>query len=226
MIDSAASTALPTDGFAAMRDAMVASQLRTNAVNDARVLAAMARVPREEFVPDAARALAYADRPIALGGGRAMNGAEATGLLLTQARLTADDRVLLIGAARGYAAALLAVTVGDVVAVEEDAALAAAARDALAGYARATLVEGPLAAGAPDHPPFDVLVIDGAVAQVPDSLAAQVKPGGRVVAGLSDRGVTRLASGVVAGGRAALMPFADHDCVALPGFAMPRGFVF
>ena len=223
MIDAAIS---PSDTFAAMRHAMVASQLRTTGVNDPRVVAAMLRVPREDFVPDDARETAYRDTPIPLGGGRWMNTPAATARLLTQAALADGERVLLIGAGRGYAAALVSVLAGAVIAVEADPALAGAARDALAGFARATLVEGPLADGAPGEAPFDVLVIDGAVPVVPDALAAQLAPGGRIVTGVIDRGVTRLAAGVAVNGRAAVQPFADHDCVALPGFVVPAGFVF
>lgn len=217
---------LGTDtGFDAMRHAMVASQLRTNAVNDQRVVAAMARVPREDFLPADVRALAYRDAPIPLGGGRSANLPMATGRLLTEAYLTATDRVLLIGAATGYTAAVLSGIVAAVVAVESDAALLAIARDALAGVANVEIVEGPMAAGHPGAP-YDVLIVDGAVEQLPDALLAQVKSGGRVVAGLVDRGVTRLASGRKTEGGFGLAAFVDTDCVVLPGFALAKPFRF
>lgn len=212
--------------FAAMRHAMVASQLRTTAVSDARVIAAMARIPREDFVPGEGQRLAYRDTRVPLSATRAMNPAATTGRLLTEARIGADDRVLLIGAATGYTAAVLAVIAAAVTAVEEDAALAEAARSRLAGYARAVVVEGPLAAGAPDAAPFDVLVIDGAVETLPDALAGQLRAGGRIVTGLFDRGVTRLASGTRSGAGFGLVNFADLDCVVLPGFAKPQRFSF
>ena len=212
--------------FDDMRHLMVASQLRTTGVNDPRVVAAMARVPREEFVPAAARALAYNDRPVPLGRGRYANLPMATGLLLTAAYLRGEDRVLLIGAAHGYTAAVLAGLVREVVAVECDAGLAATARTALASLANVAVVEGELVDGDPTGAPFDVLMIDGAVAQVPDALVAQVAPGGRVVAGLVDRGVTRLASGIRTAGGFGLQPFADAECTVLPGFAIPTGFTF
>jgi protein-L-isoaspartate(D-aspartate) O-methyltransferase len=215
-----------TPSFETMRHAMVASQLRTNAVNDARVVAAMARVPREEFVPAAARPFAYLDAPVPLAGQRSMNIPIATGRLLTEARIGPEDRVLLIGAGGGYAAAVLAELAASVVAVEEDRALVDAARPALAGYPSVTLVEGPLTAGAPDHAPFDVLVIDGAVEQVPPALVEQVRPGGRIATGLVDRGVTRLATGSRSAGGFGLQDFADVECVRLPGFERPRAFTF
>jgi protein-L-isoaspartate(D-aspartate) O-methyltransferase len=220
------STATQTDRYHAMRHAMVASQLRTNAVSDARVVAAMAEVPREAFLPGEVAALAYRDTAVPLTHGRAQNVPIATGKLLTAATLGAADRVLLIGAAGGYTAAVLAELVANVVAVEIDPVLAAIARTTLAGYPSVTLVEGPLEAGYAAAAPYDVLVVDGAVEQLPDALVAQVKVGGRVVAGLADRGITRLASGRRSEGGFALLPFADIDCVVLPGFDRPRSFTF
>lgn len=218
--------AIDTTSFNAMRRAMVASQLRTNAVSDARVIAVMARIPREDFLPEQLRRLAYRDTAITLTPTRSMNAPMTTGRLLTEAAIGEGDRVLLIGAGCGYAAALVAVLAGSVVAVEEDSELAGAARKALACYARATLVEGPLSAGAPDQAPYDVLVIDGALPALPDGLAAQLRPGGRIVGGLVDRGVTRLASGTRSAGGAALVAFADAECVVLPGFAAAPVFSF
>lgn len=210
----------------AMRHAMVASQLRTNAVSDARVVAAMDMVPREAFLPADVAALAYRDTAVPLGHGRAQNVPIATGRLLTRAELRASDRVLLVGAAGGYTAAVLAQIVASVVAVESDPALAAQARTALEGIAGVTLVEGPLEAGHAEGAPYDVIVIDGAVEALPDALVEQVGIGGRVVTGLADRGVTRLAAGRRTAGGFALLDFADIDCVALPGFAQPRAFTF
>lgn len=208
------------------RQAMVVSQLRTNAVNDPRVVAAMARVPREAFLPERARPLAYLDRPVPLGGGRAANLPMATGRLLTEAYLQPGDRVLLIGAAGGYTAAVLAGIAGAVVAVEADAALAAIARAALSALPNVTLVEGPLAEGHAAGAPYDVLIVDGAVEQLPDGLVAQVAVGGRVATGLVDRGVTRLAIGRRAEGALGLTTFADVECPVLPGFATPPQFRF
>ena len=211
--------------FAAMRHAMVASQLRTSGVNDPRVIEAMAALPRERFVPDTWRGQAYRDTGVPLPGGRKLNPPLATGRLLTEAVVAPTDAVLLIGAAGGYTAAVLARLAASVVAVEADPTLAAAARTALSGTG-ATLVEAPLGAGAADHGPYDLLVIDGAVEAIPDALVAQVKPGGRAVAGLVDRGVTRLAAGRRTEGGFRMVDFADIDCAILPGFARPRSFTF
>jgi protein-L-isoaspartate(D-aspartate) O-methyltransferase len=226
MNDLAPETTGDATSFEAMRHAMVQSQLRTNAVNDPRVVTAMAKVARETFVPEAARRLAYRDTAVAIGNGRYLNLPIATGKLLTEAYLEPTDRVLLIGAAGGYTAAVLAGLVRSTVAVESDPDLAAHARAALAGYGNVELVEGPLDQGHAAGAPFDVLIVDGCVEALSESLVGQIAAGGRVVAGLLERGVSRLASGRTIKGGFGLLAFADIDCVALPGFSAPRGFAF
>jgi protein-L-isoaspartate(D-aspartate) O-methyltransferase len=219
-------TGIDSARFETMRHAMVASQLRTNAVSDPRIVTAMARVPREAFLPAEVREIAYRDTAVPLGHGRFQNVPIATGRLLTEAYLLPADRVLLIGAAGGYTAAVLAELVAHVVAVESDPALASQAREALAGHANVTLIEGSLDAGHEGGAPYDVLVIDGAVEHVPDTLIAQLAAGGRVVAGIADRAVTRLASGRKSQAGFGLLDFADIDCVPLPGFSRPKTFTF
>lgn len=211
--------------FEAMRHAMVVSQLRTSAVSDPRVVDAMGDVPREAFVPAAQAPVAYRDAPLPLGNGRAINPPLITGRLLVAADIRPTDRVLLVGAATGYAAAVLAKLAGSVVALEEDAALAGSARDAIAD-AKVTLVEGPLKAGWADGAPYDVIIIDGAVEEVPDAIADQLAPGGRLATGLVDRGVTRLALGRRSEGGFGVVDFADLECVVLPSFAKPKTFQF
>jgi protein-L-isoaspartate(D-aspartate) O-methyltransferase len=219
-------TSNDSSNFDAMRHSMVVSQLRTTAVSDQRVVAAMARVPRELFAPEALRPVAYRDGTLDLGNGRAINLPMATGRLLTEAYLEAGDRVLLIGAATGYTATLLADIVAEVVAVEEQAELAATARAVLGGAGKVTLVEGPLNAGHAAGAPYDVLIIDGAVEDLPAALVEQVKVGGRIVTGLVEHGVTRLASGRRTEGGHGVRAFADAECTVLPGFARPRAFQF
>lgn len=212
--------------FEVMRHAMVASQLRTSNVHDARVVEVMAKVPREAFVPPEHRAIAYRDALLPLVGGRHHNTPLATGRLLTEARVQPGDHVLLIGAAGGYTTALLAQLAGSVVAVEEEEALVALARTGLAGGANVDLVQGPLNAGWSARAPYDLLFIDGAVEEIPDALLAQVKPGGRVATGVIDRGVTRLALGRRTEGGFGLVDFADVECAILPGFRRLRTFQF
>lgn len=221
---TATAAALPD--YDAMRAAMVSSQLRTVAVTDPRVVAAMAEVPRERFVTPAQAALAYSDTSLSLGQGRRLNQPLATARLINEAGVRAGERVLLIGAATGYAAAVLARLGASVVAVESDGELASMARDALGGAPGVTVVEGLLEHGHPEDAPYDVLIVDGAVETLPDTLASQLVEGGRIATGLVERGVSRLARGTRGAGGIGLAPFADIDCVTLPGFARPRGFNF
>lgn len=207
--------------YSSMRAAMVESQLRTSDVNDPRVIAAMARVPREHFVPAERRAMAYIDRPVPLANGRALNPPLVIGRLLVESGVKAGDRVLLIGAATGYTARLLQDLGAVVTAVEEDAALAAQA--AAAGVA---VVRAPLTAGAPDAAPFDIVLIDGAVEDVPAAIIDQLVDGGRVATAIVERGVTRLCVGRKSGGAFGLARLADIEAVVLPGFAKPPIFVF
>jgi protein-L-isoaspartate(D-aspartate) O-methyltransferase len=212
--------------FETMRQAMVASQLRTNAVSDPRVVAAMAQVPRERFVADNRRALAYIDIAVPLEGGRALSPPMVLGRLLTEARPLPGDRALIVGAASGYSAAVLAGLVSSVVAVEEDAALAGRARELLAGERNVTVVEGPLRQGWAEAAPYDLILIDGAVELMPPALAEQLAPDGRIAAAIIEREVTRLAVGRRAGGDLAMVAFADAAAPVLPGFEPVTGFRF
>lgn len=211
--------------FEQMRRAMVASQLRTTGVNDPRVVAAMGAVPRERFVPDDRVAVAYADALVPLGHGRCLNTPMALGRLLTEARPRPDDRALVIGAATGYAAAVLARMVASVVAVEEDPALAAVAKAALKGH-EVTLVEGPLAKGWKRGAPYDLILVDGAVEFVPDALVDQLAETGRLAAALLDKGVARISIGRRGGAGFGMVAVSDAASAILPGFEKPRGFTF
>lgn len=206
--------------FAAMRAAMVASQLRTSDVNDPAVIAAMAQVPREEFVPAARRDTAYTDRSIPLGGGAAMNPPLATGRLLNAAGIQPGDKVLLLGDATGYTAALLTHIGASVTAVgsgEKPATLPGSVK----------WVDGAPAKGCKSSGPYDVILIDGAVAEFPDALTGQLAEKGRAVAGMSERGVTRLCSGRKAGGFVGFVRLADMEMADAIGFEpAPAGFTF
>jgi protein-L-isoaspartate(D-aspartate) O-methyltransferase len=211
--------------FEPMRRAMVASQLRTTGTNDPRVLAAMGEVRRERFVPEDRVSLAYADALVPLKPGRDLNSPMALGRLLTEASPGEGERALVIGAATGYAAAVVAHMVGAVVAVEQDAELAAEARKLLADYP-VEVVEAALNAGHRAGAPYDLILIDGAVEYVPDAIIGQLRDGGRLATGYIDSGVTRLALGRKAGDAFGLASFADAAAAILPGFAKPRGFTF
>lgn len=208
--------------FAEMRYAMVVSQLRPSGVFDQRVLAAMAAVAREAFVPADYVQVAYMDRPIPLWSGRALNPPVVTGLLFDAAQITPDARVLVVGAATGYSLAVAALLSDDVTGVEIDARMAQDASE----VAGVRLVAGPLSEGAPDRAPYDAIVIDGAVEAVPDALIAQLAPDGRLACAVIEQGVARLGVGRRGGTGFALASFAESEVVALPGFARPKAFQF
>lgn len=210
---------------AEMRAAMIDSQLRTNDVIDPAVIGAMGAVAREKHVPPTLANVAYMDRAIPLGGGRVLNPPLVTGRMLVAAAIRPGMRVLLVGSATGYSAALLAMLGAELFAVEQDPALMAIAQQA-APSANIGWIDAPLVAGAPDRAPFDRIMIEGAIEILPDALATQLAEGGRLVAAQPDGAVTRLVQGVKAGGSLALRAFADMDVAPLPGFSAPVPFRF
>jgi len=209
------------DNSAAARRAMIDGQLRVSGVNDPAVLAAMDALPREDFLPPERRAAAYADRGQPLGLGRWLAPPLSHGQMLIEARPAADDRALLIGGGTGYLAALVAPLVASLDVVESEAALAEAA-PLKAG--RWTI--GPLAQGAPDGAPYTLLLIDGGIEQLPDSLVAQLDDGARVVCGLVDRGVTRLAVGRKAAGQVGFLTVGEAELAPLEPFRAARRWSF
>lgn len=209
--------------FEQMRRAMVVSQLRTTGVSDARVVAAMGDIAREHFVPGDNARLAYADMALPIGGGRALNPPMVTGRLLTEAQVQPGDTALVVGAATGYVVALLERLGASVVAIEDDADLAAAGKKAAPG---ATWIKAAPAAGNKKGAPYSLIYIDGAVEDIPQALIDQLADGGRLVGAVIEHGVTRLVAGVRAGEGFGIKAFADADAAPLPGFAKPAAFSF
>jgi protein-L-isoaspartate(D-aspartate) O-methyltransferase len=190
-------------------------------VTDRGVLLAMGDVPRENFVPAGARAMAYADRAVPLGAGRFLNAPATLGQLLTQMMPLRGQRALVVGAGTGYSAAVLAAVGLDVVALESSAELAGQAREV-----GLQVVEGPLEAGHRKGAPYDQILIDGAVEVIPDALIDQLADGGRLGAALIDRGISRLVVGRKAGGGFGYLSIADAGAPRLPGFTRPMAFTF
>jgi protein-L-isoaspartate(D-aspartate) O-methyltransferase len=211
----------PIPDFTAARTAMVESQLRPQGVTDAAVLAAMGSVERERFVPAASRALAYVDRAVALGEGRFIPAPAMLGQLLTQMKPEAGQRALVVGAATGYSAAVLAAMGLDVLALECDGELAERARSH-----GVSVVEGPLAEGWAKGAPYDQILIDGAVACLPDTIIDQLADGGRLGAALTSGGVRRLIVGRKAGAAFGHISIGDFGAPALPGFDRAPSFTF
>lgn len=212
---------LPVPDFAAARRAMIESQLRPVGVSDAAVLEAMDKVPRERFVPEDNRPLAYADRSLAIGGGRFIPAPAVLGQLLTQMVPKKGERALVIGAGTGYSAAVLAAIGCDVVALECSPELAERAREL-----GIRTVEGPLESGHKAGAPYDLILFDGAVEYLPEPIIAQLADGGRLGAALADRGIIRLIVGQKVGDAFGHLSIADAGVAPLPGFSRPQGFRF
>jgi protein-L-isoaspartate(D-aspartate) O-methyltransferase len=211
----------PIPDYPAARLAMVENQLRPQGVVDPLVVAAMAGVERERFLPDPSRPLAYVDRAVAIGGGRFLPPPAVLGQLLTQMRPEPGQRALVVGAGTGYSAAVLAEMGLEVVALESSPELAAHARGA-----GIHAVEGKLEAGHKQGAPYDHILIDGAVETIPTAIVDQLADGGRLGTALIDRGVARLIVGRKAGGAFGYLSVGDAGTPALPGFSRPKAFTF
>ena len=211
----------PIPDFAAAREAMVESQLRPQGVTDRGVLEAMRKVARENFLPSHTKPLAYVDRAVAVGEGRFLPAPTVLGQLLTQMMPQPGQRALVIGAGTGYSAAVLKDIGLDVVAIDSDASLIAAA-----GEQGIQVTNGPLDAGSANGAPYDQILIDGAVEYLPDAIVEQLADGGRLGAALIDRGITRLIVGRKAGGAFGYLSIGDAGVPALPGFSRPKAFTF
>ena len=212
---------LPIPDFAAARRSMIDSQLRPEGVTDAAVLEAMNAVPREQFVPEPVRPLAYADRSLTLGDGRFLAAPAVLAKLLTQMAPQKGERALVIGAATGYSAAVLGAIGCEAIALECSPQLAARAREL-----GINVVEGKHEAGHKADAPYDLILIDGAVEHLPDAIIEQLSDGGRLGTALVDRGVTRLIVGQKVAGAFGYLSIADAGVAPLPGFSRPRAFTF
>jgi protein-L-isoaspartate(D-aspartate) O-methyltransferase len=211
---------------ASARFNMIEAQIRPADVTDVRIHAAMGAVARENFVPTAARALAYADVPVAVAQGRFLLDPRSFAKLLQLANVGADDRVLDVGCATGYSSAVLGRLAAEVVALEQDADLVRIADGLLATVqGKVALVQGGLVEGVKDQAPFDVIFINGAIEQVPDTLLGQLAEGGRLVAVLKD-GQSRAWLYVKENGQVGRRPDFDADVPVLAGFKKAQGFIF
>jgi protein-L-isoaspartate(D-aspartate) O-methyltransferase len=173
--------------FSTARQKMVDGQVRPSDVTDIRVIDAMLAVPREAFVPQNQRAMAYLDLDLDVSEGaspkRFLIKPVVIAKMLQAAEIGDTDNVLVVGCAAGYAAAVTAKLAGRVTATESDSSLVAKARDVLAqlGLANVTVGQAAAADGAPANAPYDVIVLDGATEITPDRLYAQLRNGGRLV---------------------------------------------
>ena len=189
--------------FEDARRAMIDSQLRTSGINEPFVLARMGAVPREDFVPKQSRAAAYADRAVRLPNGGALPAPVFHGMMLAEARPDKADRVLVVDGGSGYLPALLEPLVNALAVVSPD--------DAVAGRIKSNPT---------------LVLIDGAVEHLPDPLVRKLADGTRVVTGLVERGVTRLAVGRKAGGALGLVALAETGVPRLTAFDREAAWSF
>ena len=219
--------------FSELRVKMVDGQLRTTDVTNLRLLSAMLEVPREAFVPESRRALAYIDENILISDqgaqtARYLMKPSPLGKLIQLAEVGPRDKVLDVGAGTGYAAAVLSRLARSVVALECDDSLADKAAATLAGLGceNVSVVRGPLPAGYKEGAPYDALLVGGSVDELPETLIEQLAEGGRlvVVEGRGNAASARIylkSNGIATGRRvfnAAVKP--------LPGFERAPAFEF
>ena len=191
-------------GFARARKAMIDSQLRTSGLSQPFVLEAMYRVPREDFVPESARASAYIDRAVRLANGRYLAAPVFYGAVLAEAKPRVEDKVLIVDAGSGYLPALLEPVVAEVTVISpEDAA-------------KASRKGG-------EH---TLLLIDGAIESFPAALAKRLAPEARIVTGRVERGVQRLAAGQLIDGEPRFVNRMEMGIPVLREFAAAKAWSF
>ena len=219
--------------FAVARAMMVDCQVRPNKVSDPRILAAMRRLPREAFVPPAVVTRAYSDEDVPLGNGRYLMEPMVIARMVQAAAVRPGDRALVVAAGTGYGAALLAVCGAEVTALEQDAELLAIARTALAASGLSvSLVSGPPERGWHAASPYDVILLEGAVEEVPAVLTEQLRAvspgrtGGRLLVVRHEAGVSQAMLGERVGDALSLQPVFDCATPLLPALRRAPGFVF
>lgn len=212
--------------FARRRMMMVDTQVRPSDVTKYPIIEAMLAVPREAFVPEGREEAAYAGENLPLAPGRVMVEPRTLAKLLDAMDITPTDLVLILGTGMGYSAAVVARMAEAVVAVEEDAAMAADAERRLSaqGADNVAVVAGALAAGSARHGPYDAVLIEGGVETVPVALVQQLREDGRIGALFMENGVGTARIGIRRGGDVVWRSIFNAAAPVLPGFARPREF--
>ncbi|HKF60562.1 MAG TPA: protein-L-isoaspartate O-methyltransferase [Dongiaceae bacterium] len=214
--------------YEAARRNMVDSQIRTNKVTHPGLLAALSSVPRERFLPADRAFAAYLDDDIPLAPGRFLMEPMVFARLVQLAEPKPEDRALVIGSGLGYGAAVLAHLVASIVALESDVGLAARGKDQLAQLAIHNVVQvtGPLAQGWAGSAPYDLILIEGSVEEIPQALFGQMADGGRLVAVVATGGVGRATLFMERQKVISHRPYFDAAVPALAEFRRQQGFVF
>lgn len=219
--------------FTAQRINMVESQVRPSDVTDRRIIRAMLEVPREQFVPDALRSIAYMDTEVSLpssggSGRRALLAPRVFAKLVQEARIEPGMTVLDVGCATGYSTAVLARLAKRVVGLECDAELAAKAKKTLQNLAvsNAVVSQGALQDGLASEGPFDAVLLNGAVPAVPQVLLEQLAEGGRLVAVRAEGNLGQAVVWTRVGRTSDARVVFDAGAQPLPGFERKPEFVF
>ncbi len=214
--------------FSAARRHMIDGQLRPNRVTSTALLDAMAEVPREDFVPKAAKGIAYMDEDLPVGDGRFLVEPLTLARLIQAAAPGKHDTVLDVGGATGYSVAVLSRLAGAVVAIEQDDKMVDRSRNALQGVGveNVEVHVGALAEGYAERAPYHVILINGAVDQVPEKLLAQLAEGGRLATVIGTGPVGRATLFTKRRGVASSQVLFDAAVPALKDFAKEPGFVF
>ena len=208
---------------------MVDTQVRPSDVTKFPIIDAMLSVPREDFVPAAAREIAYADAPIEVAPGRTLLDARSFAKMLDALDIRSSELVLHVGTGLGYGSAVLAKLAQAVVAVEEDEALASDAEAALSriDIDNVAVATGPLVAGHAKTAPYDAIVIDGGVEAIPDAIIDQLKDNGRIATiFMSGGSLGEVRIGVKTGSRVSWRMDCNATAPVLPGFNEEAAFVF
>tara|TARA_R110002110_G_scaffold107403_2_gene268794 strand:+ start:144 stop:797 length:654 start_codon:yes stop_codon:yes gene_type:complete len=214
--------------FAARRIMMVDTQVRPSDVTKFPIIEAMLAVPREDFVPAAKREAAYMGGNLDLGQGRVLLEPRTLAKMLDVLAISNIELVLDVGGAMGYSTAVIAHMAEAVVTVEEDESMAHEAQEALmaAGADNAVVHIGPLIEGAPQHGPYDVIIVQGGVQELPDALAEQLKDGGRIACLFMTGALGEVRIGSKRGGDISWRTAFNAAAPVLPGFAREASFEF
>lgn len=214
--------------FSAARENMIDCQIRTNKVTHPGILSAMSEVPRELFVPGPLQTRAYVDEDLILEGGRALMEPLVLARLLQEADPGPEEVALVVGAGTGYSVAILAQLCGTAVGIEKNKDMVKSASNVFSelGLDNAVMIAGDISKGYPKQAPYDLILIDGAVAEIPAKLCEQLTDGGRLVAVEKSEGVGRATVVLRRGNAFGRRGFCDVNIPFLPEFAPEETFVF
>jgi protein-L-isoaspartate(D-aspartate) O-methyltransferase len=218
--------------YAVARLNMVESQVRPNGITDHRIIDAMAAVKREDFVPEARKSIAYLDEDVLLkqgarGQSRYLIEPMAFARMVHLASIKPTDRVLMVGAGSGYGATVVSRLAHTVIGLESDSELFALATTGASACPNVRIVQGELTVGYASAGPYDVILIEGRIAEIPDRLFAQLNSGGRIIAAIGETDVSKITVASLNEGHRSERSAFDVSIALLPGFeVMKPAFVF